>query len=273
MLYLKHGGHFNLEMWRFYESFATPLPRNNDSSEDKASDRPPSHQIAEVRCTLRGTCVVRQAQAVRLSGLEHEELNQTFARDAAQLVDSHPTWWSADGQYFIYFAQEYNHWKANAVRAAGGDGIYNVGVSQKKAGCGWAHTAVADAADPEAVLWSSDGWFEVSDDEWELATVKVHECTGFQMLDFHADEVVFEERHKCDDESSVDRLVDQAVVFHGWRQGSDDVRVVLPPVGEFNAEGDVQIVAAFANIQQGVQRATNLLGDPESIVLKRCARL
>lgn len=273
MLYLKPGGHFNLEMWRFHETFATFLPRNSEGAEAKALGRPSTHQIAEVRCTLRGTCIARQAQAVRLSGLERAELNQTFARDAAQLVDGHPTWWSADGQYFLYFAQEYNHWKANAVRAAGGDGIYNVGVNQKKAGSGWAHSDDAGAADPEAVLWSSDGWFEVSDGEWELAEVKVHECSGFRILEFHADEVVFEERHKCDDESSVDRLVDQAVVFHGWRQGSDDVRVVLPPVGESHAEGEVQIATGFANIKPGVQRATNLLGDPESIVLKRCARL
>lgn len=272
MLYLKPGGLFNLEMWRYHESFTTYLPRDDVAAEAKAPEFPSTQQITEVRCMLCGTYIVRLETAVRLSGLEREELNQAFARDSAQLVDGRPTWWSADGQYFVYFAEKYNHWKANAVRAAGGDGIRNVGTSGKKAGCGWAHSNVAGAADPEAVLWASDGWFEVSDGDWEPVDVKASECI-VRIFEFHADEVVFEERHKCDDKSSVDRRVDQAVIFHGWRQGSDDVRVVLPPVGEFHVEGDVEIAPAFVNSKPDVQRATNLLGDPESIILKRLARL
>ncbi len=106
-LELRPHGRFELELWRFHESFcyhasdaAAIAARREDNI--TVGERPPTRHVAEVRVTLTGRCCAAAVTAaVRLQGLSRRELNQVFVRDVALQVGGQPTWWSADGRLFL----------------------------------------------------------------------------------------------------------------------------------------------------------------------------
>merc|ERR1712232_1481513 len=162
------------------------------------------------------------------------ELNQEYTRNSFQLIGGVPSWWSADGRYFLYFVKEHQHWKINAVRHAGGDGVHAVEPTGRKAGCGFAHSGIAGSCcdDPTEAL-CDHGWFECRSYEWEAAPQIVARLTESQEFLFVADAVELEETHVHGSERSQERHTASCANFRGWRRLGDprgEIRILLPPV-------------------------------------------
>ncbi|CAJ1394041.1 unnamed protein product [Effrenium voratum] len=162
----RSGGSFSLELWRFWEQFQEPISLSTGTFETKARR---SVCREDVRVALSGHYKLTEVPAVRLAGFCEAGLNQAFALATGLTVSGLPTWWSEDGQYFMYYAEQYQHWKVNGLRAVGGDGLAAVGPGKKRAGCGFAHSGQADGRSPAGLLQAA-GWFEVDDGEWLSVT-------------------------------------------------------------------------------------------------------
>jgi len=304
MLELRADGRFVLELWRFWEQWGYlpedqgevsvngpsgmtghAAPASEPSPTAKAVEKFSNgnaglrvREVEEVRAIFEGQAVNclkrREAPAVHLKGLGRPELNQAFMADADREVDGQPTWWSEDGRYFLYFVQEDQHWKVNAVRLASGDGLRNVRPGARRAGRGWAHSGPAQAGEtPDSALFSGEGWFECVEDEWEPIQVQPRKLPAWEFT-FCADNVVVEERHARGEDSTTDRQVGSEIAFQGWRHSpmGGEVRLVLPPLPDRHVEGDIDL-GPVLNEPPAAEGATNFLGDPEVIVLRPTARL
>mmetsp|Transcript_15891 Transcript_15891/g.37483 ORF Transcript_15891/g.37483 Transcript_15891/m.37483 type:complete len:345 (-) Transcript_15891:75-1109(-) len=208
---------FTLELWRFYEAWRIPPEKlETDGTKEttvsvkeadeiqaersvngRSAEKPRASQLVreEVRVTCRGSFVTSETPALHFCGFQHEGLNQGFAAWPHLRVAGLPTWWSQDGCYFIYYAEEYGHWKMNARRGVGGDGVSAVRLGERRAGRGFAHSGPAPMSSPEAaaeVLQQVEGWYEVMSGEWDVVYPTITACTA-STLDFVAQSVSVEE--------------------------------------------------------------------------------
>jgi len=267
-LQMREDGRFSLELWRFYESWGA----SSETQQENPQTRMLSNDSEEVRVTLQGTYSSNKEESLRLRGFQREGINQDFTEDRDCLVGGQPTWWSLDGLFFLYFAEEYSHWKVNAVRFAGGDGIKAVHVGARKSGSGYAHSGkVTSGTNFADVLARGSEWFEVEDDEWETLQVDARFVPA-RFVEFVAKEMVVEERHKHGLESSVDRHVDGEVSFRGWREGlaGGGVKLVLPPIPERRTVDSDDVVVPSKPCMQG---GFNMLGDPDILNFRPVSKL
>lgn len=282
--------HFILELWTFKEWYSVPpevldTPNESDTSktctpgELDAFGRPRASKrsLDEVRVTLTGSACAGKVPGIRLQGFERSEANQDFARDDCRLVDGLPTWWSSDGLHFLYYAQEYSHWKLNALRIAGGDGLQAVGAGGRKAGRGYAHSGVPQACPESVALTSGDGWFECIRDEWEPVLPAV---TSIQVniLDFQAHRAEVQERSIRGPDSSSAKRSGEPQSFRGWchtSSGRNSVRLMLPQVLDASEDGDVALVQdtteEFRLDIAEVGNESGYRGDPDVLVLQEAA--
>jgi len=186
----------------------------------------------------------------------------------------------------LYFAEDYGHWKANTVRFAGGDGVRAVDLSGRKAGCGYAHSGpiagrsdargASSAEEAIRVFTRGDEWFEVLDGEWEAVPIRASACWAWS-LDFCADRVVVDERHMRGEDGLVDRDVSGPVSFRGWRHGGrgSQVLLTLPALPDrMTADGPEGLVVPLMAGDLSEQRGgTNILGDPDFVILRTSSRL
>lgn len=218
------SGSFSLWLWRFYEAV----------------------EREETRVTLTGVYQVRQARAVSMAGFQRRGLNQTFAEEPGQRVAGLPTWWSEDGRYFIYFAEEYAHWKVNALRSAGGDGLAAVLPGARRAGRGFAHSGAVDrhGDSPEAAwaaLCDADAWFELAEGDWEPVRPQLVRGQAVAMS-FTSDTLQAESMVAVGEESTRERREGGSVVFRGIRHAAQAAQqplvLFLPPDLEGGVEAD-----------------------------------
>mmetsp|Transcript_73406 Transcript_73406/g.215235 ORF Transcript_73406/g.215235 Transcript_73406/m.215235 type:complete len:325 (+) Transcript_73406:87-1061(+) len=287
-LELRGDGHFSLELWHFYESWDyipedvedagdmidRPVPNEDDAATGvngvplQRANHP--REVEEVRVTMRGHFTANKALAVRLRGFRRQELNQCYTEDSRQLIGGTPTWWSEDGLHFFYFDVARGHWRANSVRLIGGAGVRGVAPLGRRAGSGIAHSAsVKEGEDPVAALTCSDGWFEVdSDGSWHPQTVDVL-ADHARVLDFHASDIVFEERHARGAEGAVEeKHAAGPVAFRGWHQRGS-VRLVMPPLPDrIQVAADEAPPVEVVEVGSAPQSGSNFLGDPDSLILR-----
>jgi hypothetical protein len=298
---MRADGTFCLDLWNFYESWDY-LPDDGESrirnegilsassTNEICSDETTGvggvpleranhpREIEESRVRFTGSYLVRKVPALKLRSFCHQELNQDFAPDPCQLVTGKPSWWSADGRCFLYFAEKHGDWRANAVRTAGGDGLKAVLPGGRKAGRGYAYSH--ESTDPH--LCDSNGFFGpcrqwseiVEGDVVDVPAEAVH--TEGWAFEFYADEIVLEERHmRGRDEGVVDRQASGPVAFRGWRHGSlgSEMRLVLPPIPQRHKEGDLETYLSVDVDDPKFQVGITIYGDPDVLILRPSARL
>jgi hypothetical protein len=250
ILELHENERFILELWTFRESYRLPNPENATGELDSFNQpRASERWLDEVRATLKGSFSTTEVPGVRLVGFSRPEANQDFVEDPTRLIDGLPTWWSADGLHFFYFARAYNHWKLNALRTVGGDGLAAICIGGRKAGCGYAHSgpSSSEAGAEAAVLRSRESWFEAVNNEWEAIVPEVHGIV-VQRIDFRAETLEVDERTIRGKESSSEQHRGGPLSFNGWLHAvpsNDKLRVMLPRVLQTHPEGGIE-VAAFA---------------------------
>lgn len=254
------SGSFSLWLWRFYE----------------AAER------EETRVTLTGVFQARQAQAVSMAGFQRQGLNQAFAEERGQQVAGLPTWWSEDGRYFIYFAEEYAHWKMNALRSAGGDGLAAVLPGARRAGRGFAHSGAVDGhgGSPEAAsaaLCDPEGWFELAEGDWEPVRPQLARGQAVAMS-FTSDTLRAESMVAVGEDSTRERREGGSVVFRGIRhaaQAAQPLVLFLPPDLEGGVEADSTpapgvafLPAAGAAARAAPWQAQDAAEPPDVLVLR-----
>mmetsp|Transcript_118532 Transcript_118532/g.221460 ORF Transcript_118532/g.221460 Transcript_118532/m.221460 type:complete len:334 (-) Transcript_118532:7-1008(-) len=276
ILDMHNNGHFILELWCFREVYRMP---NESNGEVDMSGRPRMSErwMDELRVTLTGTYTTKEAPALQLHGFDRKELNRDFVEDIGRCVDGVPTWWSDDGLYFLYFAQDYKHWKANALRIAGGDGLKAISLGSKKAGCGYAHSGPAEQSAEGNALRLRDGWFEAVHDEWEPLEPDLSLSNAFQ-FEFHATAVEVEDKTVRGKDISSERLHAGPLAFRGWRHTAGanrgELRLMLPRVPKSASGSDVALVedsvvtadAPPAAVQTGEEGGYR--GDPDVIIVR-----
>lgn len=281
-LELHQDGSFILELWRLYE----PLPPDDgigsgDTVTEFQSDgsrkeikkeisNAPIHTMDESRVKYSGTFKERKARALKLSCLKNPGLNQLFIEDTAKLIGGRPTWWSTDGQFFLYYAEQYAHWKANGLRIAGGDGCLNIRPGCRKAGHGFAHSGPGDTFD---ALSCPHGWFEDVEDVWTPVDVQVAPSEAIT-LEFHASEVLATDKEVRGDEMTKESFVGGPVTFRGSSSssGSGELRLMLPATPERLQEGALEL-APDASAPSVPDREGGVMGDPDIFLMRRSARL
>ncbi|CAK0793374.1 unnamed protein product [Prorocentrum cordatum] len=225
------SGSFSLWLWRFYEAWRQPTgagpqaPALAPATGDAHASQPPGVPRAsvlereETRVTLAGVFQARQAAAVSMQGFRRRDLNQTYAEEPGQEVAGLPTWWSEDGRYFIYYAEEYAHWKVNALRSAGGDGLAAVLPGARRAGCGFAHSGAVGGhggsqGAAAAALCDPEGWFELAEGDWEPAQPRLERLPALAMS-FTSDAVQAESVVAAGEDSTRERRGGGSVEFRG----------------------------------------------------------
>lgn len=295
---------FLLELWRFYE-FWDYVPSDADSAaparlaaqepvpevidlagssadggqkpgvKERMTSATLPREMEEVRLMYAGDWFSREIRVLRLGGLQRTELNQTYVADEVRQIGDQPTWWSADGCYFLYYVPEHRHWKANAVRLAGGEGLKAVAPGGRREGRGWAHSGVVeDGQEAVDALFQGEGWFECVDHEWEPLTVRAAAGRGYEYR-FHASECSLEEKHIRGAESSEEHTIGNAISFCGWRLNAEgaELRLVLPPPPERLVANGVEPLQGVPLKDLAPLASSNFLGDVESLLLRPCARL
>lgn len=292
-LELRHDAGFVLELWSFYERWRIPSDPQQQEFQDASAITDPSgvgrpranfKVLDETRVTYKGTSKMCIFRSVRVTGLSRPELNGDFLEDPSRPIGGQPSWWSADGCRFFYFVEENRHWKINAVRSAGGDGLPAVQPGSRKAGRGFAHSGeVSHGDNPTSALLCPDGWFEATDGEWEpIEALQVSQLDA-QVLRFFASEALVEDRTvRGEDVIAAKRTLADPVVFHGWRRGGAaagaEMRLLLPEVPEHGEEGDLpesapQLAAGPCGDSGGNGTAVALseqrpTEDPDAVVLR-----
>lgn len=262
------SGRFSLELWRFYESFQEPISLRTGTFSSQA--RRSSVRRQDLRVTLSGHYRLREVPALALSGFIEDGLNQVFALETGITVSDRPTWWSEDGRYFIYYAQDYQHWKVNGLRSAGGDGISSVRPGRRRAGCGFAHSSTVKASAPPmdfSALFEAGGWFEVDDDEWVSVKPSLLSKTASSFR-FVAETAQTQESAKVDETSTTGQAVGRRV-FCGLRC-KEALLLFLPP--KPGIEEEESIVTDLEHRDAEIGDMDDLLlketGEPDVISLK-----
>jgi len=267
------SGHFSLELWRFYEAWQMPAAAADPAqpSKPKANKTSILHR-EETRVTMSGEYKLLEVPAVQLSGFYDEGLNQVYALETGLEISGEATWWSEDGRYFIYFAEEHKHWKVNGIRAVGGDGLHAVGPGGRKAGCGFAHSGLVSPNARREGLFSSDGWFEVDDGTWSSLqpNVRAEKAWSFS---FDAQSAEAEESAQIGDDSAAKEKRSGSCHFHGLRyQGPSAGRVLLflPPKPGPDQEGAVDLAGQGADNGNNLkgEELINGAGEPDLMILK-----
>lgn len=280
VLELRDQREFVLELWSFSEAWR--VPPVNTSNESPPPDGNPSPSINpdrprasfrvldEARVSYRGIYDRCEAQAVQLSGFSRGALNQTFVANERLLIGGLPTWWAADGQHFLYYAQEHAHWKANSVRTSGGDGTRAVELGRRRAGRGYAHSGPnQDTCSPAEALVNTEGWFEAVDDEWKPVSVQGSYRKAW-LLQFRADDVAVETRCIRGDDSNSNSQKLGSTVFSGWsQQGSTALHLLLPST--LDIEEGSQLVQA--QLDEAPEILRDVAGDPEILILHTSSKL
>lgn len=281
-----HGdGKFSLELWHFYESWDyipedvedvegmidRPVPSEDDDGVGvygaplERANHP--REVEEVRVTLKGRFIVNNVVAVQFQGFHRQELNQSYTEDSCQLIGGMPTWWSEDGLYFFYFDGDRQCWWANSVRIVGGAGVRGVASHRRRRGIAQS-SSVKDGEKPVAALTRGDGWLEFDSGMWHPQSIEVL-TEHVEELDFHARDIIFEERHTRAAEGAVEeKHVAGPATFHGWHQHGS-VRLVMPPLPDRIQVGEDDIPPVEA-IQTRIkpQSGSNFLGDPDIFILR-----
>jgi len=305
-LHLQSDGRFELELWHFYESWdyiqedvpiGSPEPSISSASSSSVSasalsgvgvsgvpleraDHP--REVEEVRVTFKGQFAIHRVASLRFNNFGRRELNQEFAEDVEQRVCDLPTWWSADGQIFLHYSDLERKWFANSVRVAGGNGLKGARGINRRASRSFAWTQeVSGFEKPTDMLHSGAIWYE-EEGGWDEASARRGTVAKAEAwaLNFMGERVLLEESHARGSEgTSRDSHEGEPVAFRGWRHGGptgSDVRIVLPPLPHrLGGEDNVQ-EAVIESLKPGtlnVKAASNLLGDPDAVVLRPTARL
>jgi hypothetical protein len=226
----------------------------------------------ELRASYSGTFTVSELPAVNLSGFERCGLNQAFAEQSEWRVNGQPTWWSEDGHYFIYYAEEYNHWKVNALRTFGGDGLQSVERGGRRSGRGFAHSGPASgkiAGDVSMALRCADGWFEVSNGEWQSLEPNISPERSWALA-FTAATVESDVTLTSGQVSTREECFAGTTAFGGIRHGKEAngcVLLFLPPVPE-SPEGDSELmISEDTDTELAEVDKSWCIGDPEVMVL------
>eukprot|EP00929_Paragymnodinium_shiwhaense_P015370 TRINITY_DN123450_c0_g1_i1.p1 TRINITY_DN123450_c0_g1~~TRINITY_DN123450_c0_g1_i1.p1 ORF type:complete len:332 (+),score=63.76 TRINITY_DN123450_c0_g1_i1:44-1039(+) len=293
-------GTFMLELWTFREQYRVPPDAEDEFSPVSKGPRATYRVLDEERVMYTGKVSTTMEKALRFRGFSHVHLNQDFVQDADRKIGGVPSWWSLDGQTFFYLSEENAHWKANCLVSSGGDGVRAVMPGRRRAGNGYAHSgpvsalngappgatglpvgssAAEDISPAEAVaaLQTAGGWFEAIEQEWEPAEVAVREVDTIK-LEFHAHEVVIEEKSVRGEDTATGRHVSGPITFHGWCHGGQcagEVRITLPPMPEHVPEGEVELATgAVDGIQYvPVGHESGYMGDPEVLIIRPSSRI
>uniref|UniRef100_A0A7S4Q8C4 Uncharacterized protein n=1 Tax=Alexandrium monilatum TaxID=311494 RepID=A0A7S4Q8C4_9DINO len=188
----------------------------------------------ETRVEYAGAFQVHEVPALRLSGFRRSGLNQAYVKQPELQMGGLPTWWSEDGRYFIYFAEEYRHWKVNALRSGGGDGMRAVRPGGLRAGRGFAHSGALGLGPERSTrtaaleaLCHAEGWFEVSAGEWEPLQPELSAARAWA-LELDASSMSSEELLACGEDSSRERRSGGPCRLRGLRfTGATGGRVAL----------------------------------------------
>lgn len=298
-LELHEDGSFILELWRLYESWGqwrvtddeigtTEFQSNGSRQEtqtvefqsdgsrkeiQKETTNTQVHYLDETRLKYSGTFTARKAQGLKLNCLKHPGLNQLFIEDTSKVIGGKPSWWSTDGQFFLYYAEQYAHWKVNGLRVVGGDGVLAVQPGRRKAGHGFAHSGPGDSFES---LCRPDGWFEDVDNVWTPVEVEVAPSEAVA-LEFHASEVSAADKEVRGDEVIQENFVGGSVTFRGscGSSVSGDVRLMLPPAPERLQEGRIEAAPEPSNASSTAapDREGGVMGDPDVFLMRQSARL
>jgi len=270
------SGNFALELWRFQESWRLRVDAGKAmrgqvgyGAEGESSS---VLEREELRASYTGRFKVSELPALKLAGFQRRGLNQAFAEQARWRVNGRPTWWSEDGRYFIYYAREYDHWKVNALRASGGDGPQSVGQGGRRSGRGFAHSGPVGgdtAGDASTALRCAEGWFEVSNGEWQPLEPNVSPACSWSFA-FTAATV---ESDVILTKGQVTRREKHHVgttAFWGIRNDKSSkgcVLLFLPPMPE-SSNGDSEImISEDANMEPEEANRSWCTEDPEVMVL------
>lgn len=238
-------GQFMLELWRFFEMWREPAKAKTPPGQEAPKDPKEGLHRAETRVALAGHFEIQNVPAVRLSGFERQGLNQAFGIAPGMEINGLPVWWSEDGHFFLYFAVEYGHWKANGLKMAGGDGPLLVKNGQRRSGFGFAHSGKAQetpssidgrpAVSPEAAvqaLLNPEGWFEAIDGEWVAVKPGAKRCEAerfrFRVQKAKAEELFYEGQ-----ETSSKRMSGSGATFSAirFRDSTERKAVLFLPTG------------------------------------------
>lgn len=258
-LELHNDSRFVLELWQFAEAYRVPF--GAVAGADESRPRASFKQLDETRVTLKGCYVADKAPAIRLRGLQQTELNCEFVEDPSLRISGQSTWWTADGQRFIYFVESDAHWKINAVRAIGGDGIFAVSPGGRRAGRGYAHSGPVELRSrrhPASALSLMDGWFENIDGKWLLTHVDISFC-DVDTFKFIAEETLVEESAiRGEDRNSSRRKTETPATFRalcfGAAYPSRYERILLASlvIPDLDETGQLDVSEpASTNLQQG----------------------
>lgn len=225
----------------------------------------------DLRVTLSGHYRLREVPGIAFSGFSEDGLNQVFVLETSLTVSDRPTWWSEDGRYFIYYAQDYQHWKVNGLRNTGGDGMSSIRPGERRAGCGFAHSGPVKAdASPTNFesLFTPSGWFEVDDDEWVAVTPSIVSKQAWSFR-FMAETARMEESAKVDETSTSGRALGQRV-FCGLRSHQALLLFLPPKPGVEDEDGLVQMQLDLEVAEKGDMDDVLLkeTGEPDVISLK-----
>jgi hypothetical protein len=288
-LVLHEDHRFTLELWRLYENWAQLRITDDEAADDEVGSRSgefqsdgsrkpstkssssdtPIHILNDTRVKYEGTFSERLAKGVKLSGLRHSGLNQLFVEDTSKLIGGKPSWWSTDGKFFLYYAEEYAHWKANGLRVVGGDGVVAVQPGRRRAGHGFAHSGPGDSFD---ALRCSKGWFEDVQNVWTPVDVSIMPSEALA-LEFHASEVMATDKEVRGDETMKESFVGGSVTFRGSCSSSvsGEIRLMLPSPPERLQEGSVEIapLSAIAVGTLAPEKEGGFMGDPQVFLMKR----
>lgn len=288
-------GNFSLELWRFFEAWRLPeLPEPNaaeaaeQATPGDESFRPSGKPRAsvlhreETRVTYSGTFEAREVPALRLAGFGKAGLNQAYVEQPELQIAGLSTWWSTDGRYFIYFAEEYGHWKLNSLRAAGGDGMRAVLPKNHRSGRGFAHSGGLSSPTGERkvlareALLRADGWFEVSDGEWEPLQVQVSMSKAWSM-ELNSSSVAFEELLVHGEDKTREQRSGGPCQIRGLRPASaasGPLLLFLPALPDAEAESkasDAVVLAGEEPVEEGEEEEDEDLGssgDPDLMLLE-----
>ncbi|CAK9040489.1 unnamed protein product [Durusdinium trenchii] len=259
-------GRFSLELWQFYESFQESISLKTGTFSSTA--RRSSVRRQDLRVTLSGHYKLKEVPSVRFSGFSEDGLNQVFALETGLTVSDRPTWWSQDGLYFIYFAQEYQHWKVNGLRSVGGDGISSVRPGGRRAGCGFAHSGEAKGHNEVGALLEPQGWFEADDDEWVGVTLSLTTRRA-SSLRFIAEIARTQESAKVNETSTTEHALGRCM-FCGLRFEQAILVFVPPKPGSEEDTGLIADWSAAESFELGDMddKLLKETGEPDVIQLK-----
>jgi len=296
-LHGSRSGRFTLELWRFYEAWRVPGQPGPESTSElgeaketpgDASFRAPGQPRAsvlhreETRIACAGTFEVREVPALRLAGLQRAGLNQSYVEQPDLQISGLPTWWSEDGRYFIYFAEEYRHWKVNALRAGGGDGMRAVRPGGRRSGRGFAHSGAVEALISERqvlqtrareALWRAEGWFQVHAGDWEPVQPQVSVSRAWA-LDLSASNVSSEELLVHGENSSSERRSSGPCHLHGVRSAAatNGQALLFVPTLPDDLEGSRASEEVLATEDEGQEQddeaGAGTSGDPDVLLLE-----